>query len=65
MADFGWALYLLLAALLLYFWWQVRGASFDELLARSEREHHAVQKRLAKHPKGGAWRDYRRWRKAH
>ena len=65
MGDFGWVLYLLLAAVLFFFWRQVRGASFDELLARAEREHHAVLKILAKHPRGGSWRDHRRWKRAH
>jgi len=63
-ADYGWGLYVVLAILLVYFWWQVRGASFDALLKRAEREHHAVHKVLAKHPRGGAWGDYRRWRQA-
>lgn len=61
MADFGWLLYAVLAALLFYFWTKVRGASFDDLLQRAHDEHVAVHKVLKEHPEGGAYEDYRRW----
>lgn len=61
MAELGWLLYVILAALLLYFWSNVRGCSFDELLERATLEHHRVHKVLAKHPSGGTWAEYKRW----
>ncbi len=61
MADLGWLLYGVLAALLYYFWTKVRGASLDDLLERANSEHHRVHAVLAKHPKGGAWAEYKRW----
>jgi hypothetical protein len=63
MADFGWLLYVVLGALLFYFWRRVRGASFDELLERQHEEHVAVHKVLHDHPKGGDYADYKRWSK--
>ncbi len=61
MAEFGWLLFVVLAALLYYFWSKVRGASFDDLLARMHDEHVRVHKVLHMHPGGGAFADYRRW----
>lgn len=61
MADFGWMLYLAMAALLAYFWTQVRGASFDGLLDRMHEEHVRVHKVLKQHPEGGDWASFRRW----
>ncbi len=57
----GYLLYLVVAALLVLFWRHVRGASFDALLVRAAREHHHVHRVLAKHPEGGAWREYQDW----
>lgn len=65
-AASGYLLYLPVAALLVLFWRHVRGLSFDALLARAAREHHRVHRvhRVpAKHPEGGAWRDYQDWTK--
>ena len=61
MAEFGWVLYLVLAALLFYFWTRVRGASLDELIDRQHQEHVAVHKVLHKHPKGGTFEEFQRW----
>lgn len=61
MIESVWILHGLLAAILIYFWWQVRAASMDALLARATREHHRVHAVLARHPRGGTWRQYRRW----
>ena len=63
-AASGYLLYLVVAALLILFWRHVRGLSFDRLLARAEEEHHRVHRVLAKHPDGGAWREYLDWMKA-
>ncbi len=57
----GYLLYLVVAALLVLFWRHVRGVSFDALLARAAREHLHVHRVLAKHPEGGAWREYQDW----
>jgi len=61
MDDYGWGLYVLLGALLFYFWTKIRGASFDELLQRQHDEHVAVHKVLHKHPEGGTFAEYQRW----
>ncbi len=61
MIESGWILYLLLAALLHLFWRNVRGLSFEDLLARSAREHHRVQKVISRHPRGGSWGEYKQW----
>jgi hypothetical protein len=57
----GYLLYLLVAALLVLFWRQVRGLSFDTLLARAAEQHHHVHRVLAKHPEGGSWHEYQDW----
>ncbi len=60
----GYLLYLVVTALLVLFWRHLRGLSFEALLARAETRHHHVHRVLAKHPEGGAWRDYRDWMRA-
>ena len=60
----GYLLYLVVAALLVLFWRHVRGLSFDALLARATREHRHVHRVLARHPEGGAWREYQDWMRA-
>ena len=60
----GYLLYLVVTALLVLFWRHRRGLTFDALLARAAQEHHRVHRVLAKHPEGGAWRDYQDWLKA-
>lgn len=61
MFEFGWILYLLLAALLYLFWFKTRGKSFDDLLNQSAREHHEVMEVTARHPHGGTWRQHKQW----
>ena len=61
MLDNGWPLYLLLGALLFYFWTRVRGMTFDEMIDRQLDVHLAVHKVLHKHPKGGTFEDFNRW----
>ncbi len=61
MAALGWTLYLVLAALLFYFWTKIRGASFDEMLDRAHDEHVAVHEVLKAHPEGGTYEEYQRW----
>jgi len=63
MAETGWLLYVVLTVLLYYFWSRVRGASFDDLLARQHDEHVCVHKVVRKHPGGGTFADYSRWRR--
>lgn len=65
MIELGWILYVLLAALLFLFWRKTRGLSFDDLLDRSARDHHHVQRVIAKHPHGGAWQEHQRWMQEH
>ncbi len=60
----GYLLYVLVAALLVLFWRHVRGLSFDALLTRAVKRHHHVHRVLAKHPQGGAWREYQDWMRA-
>ncbi len=50
--ESGFLLYILVAALLALFWRQLRGRSFDDLLARAARDHHHVHRVLDKHPQG-------------
>lgn len=61
MASFGWTLYIVLAALLFYFWVRIRGKSFDDMLKAQHDEHVAVHKVLHAHPKGGTYEEYKRW----
>jgi hypothetical protein len=61
MLETGWPLFVLLGALLFYFWTRVRGASLDELFERQHEEHVAVHKVLHKHPKGGTYQEFNRW----
>lgn len=61
MADLGPILYLLLALLLWLFRRETRGQSFDELLRRSQDEHHRVHRLLARHPHGGTWAEHKAW----
>lgn len=63
MFEFGWILYVLLAALLYLFWLKTHGMSFDDLLNHSAREHHEVMKVTARHPQGGTWRQHKQWMK--
>ena len=52
MLENGTILYLFLFALLAWFWWRVRGLSFNELLDRSAHEHHLALEVAMKHPRG-------------
>lgn len=55
--ESGFLLYVLAAALLALFRRQVRGQSFDDLLARAARDHQV----LAQHPQGGTWQEHKDW----
>ena len=59
--ESGFLLYVLVAALVALFRRQVRGQSFDDLLARAARDHRHVHRVLAKHPQGGSWKAYQAW----
>ncbi len=59
--ESGFLLYVLVAALLALFRRQLRGQSFDDLLARAARDHHHVHRVLAKHPLGGCWKEIQAW----
>ncbi len=61
MTETGPLLYALLVALLLIFWWRVRGQSFDALLEQGHREHHHILKVITKNPHGGTWKEHRKW----
>ena len=61
MLDSGWPLYLLLAALLYYFWTRVRGMTLDEMIDRQLDVHLAVHEVLHKHTKGGSYEEFNRW----
>ncbi len=61
MTETGPLLYVLVVALLLMFWWKVRGLSFDALLEQGRREHRQVLKVIAKHPHDGTWKEHRKW----
>ena len=61
MTETGPLLYVLVVALLLMFWWKVRGLSFDALLEQGRSEHRHVLKVIAKHPHGGTWKEHRKW----
>lgn len=59
MAASGWIVYALLLVLLLMFWRKARRRSLDVLIERGAEEHHHVHRVLAKHPRGGTWKDHR------
>ena len=63
MIESGWIIYLLLVAILYWFWRRTRGLSFDDLLERDAEIHHLVQKTFEEHPDGGTWREYKAWLK--
>lgn len=60
----GLILYGLLLLILLLFWRKTRGLSSDDLLAQSARDHHRVQGVIVKHPRGGSWKEHRKWMEA-
>jgi hypothetical protein len=59
--DFGWLLFVLLAAVLALFWKNGGARPLDELLERDRALHHQVHRVLEKHPAGGTWQQYRAW----
>ena len=59
--DFGWILFVLLAALLALFWKRGGGRSLDELLERDTALHRQIHRVLKKHPAGGTWQQYQAW----
>ncbi|NIR59435.1 MAG: hypothetical protein GWO02_07890 [Gammaproteobacteria bacterium] len=61
MLESGAWLYLVLAVILGEMWRRVRGRSFEQVLTERTAEHHRVQRALAEHPRGGSWREFRRW----
>ena len=60
----GYLLYLVVAALVVLFWRQVRGLSFDGLRAGAAKQQHHVHRAPAKHPEGGTWREHQDWMRA-
>ena len=61
MFAFGIALYAILALLVVMFLRRAWGRSFDDVLARSEAEHHEVQHVHDAQPLGGTWKQFRQW----
>ncbi|NIR32763.1 MAG: hypothetical protein GWN84_26390 [Gammaproteobacteria bacterium] len=61
MIDSGGILYILLAVIVYMFWRRSHGMSLEELLDRSGHEHELVRSVHERHPRGGPWREYRRW----
>ena len=61
MTESGFIIYILLCILAPLFWAKMHGCSLQQLLDRSAREHHHVLKVLARHPRGGTWREFQRW----
>jgi hypothetical protein len=61
MNYFGPLLYLLFAVLLVWFGKKARGLSLAELIARRTGEHHRVHDAMARHPRGGTWKEHCRW----
>ena len=59
--DFGWLLYVVLAALLALFWKHGGGKAPDALLERDMALHHQVHRVIEKHPAGGTWRQTLAW----
>ena len=60
----GWALYLVLAALLVLFWRRAKHKSLATLLDENVTRHHAVHRVINAHPRGGTWREHRAWMRA-
>ena len=63
MFAFGIVLYAILALLVAMFLRRARGRSFDDVLARSEAEHHQVHGVHSRYPLGGTWKQFRQWMK--
>lgn len=63
MNPIGVTLYLLLVAIIVMFWLKIRKKSLDDLLEQSNRDHHQVQKVIAKHSCGGSWKEHQQWMK--
>ncbi len=63
MNPIGVILYLLLVAIVVMFWLKVRNKSLEDLLEQSDRDHHHVQKVIAKYSYGGSWNEHQQWMK--
>ena len=63
MLEFGVVLYAILVLLVVMFLRRAWGRSFDDVLARSEAEHHQVHGVHSRHPLGGTWMQFRQWMK--
>ncbi len=61
MSYLGALLYLLSGWIVFVFWRAVRGRSFEDLLERSLDAHDHVHRAIARHPRGGTWKQHRRW----
>jgi hypothetical protein len=61
MTYLGAILYPLSGWILFAFWREVRGRSFEDLLERSLGAHRHVHRALARHPRGGTWKQHLRW----
>ncbi len=59
--EFGWLLYIVLAALLFFCFPHFRGKSMDDLFADDDDLHHRVHRIGKKHPRGGTWGEYASW----
>ena len=63
MLEFGVVLYAILVLLVVMFLRRAWGRSFDDVLDRSEAEHHHVHGVHSRHPLGGTWKQFRQWMK--
>jgi len=61
MTNTIWILVALFVGIVVLMWTRMRGKSIDDLLAEGSAEHHRVHDVLARHPRGGSWREYRQW----
>lgn len=59
--EYGWVLYVACAAILFYMWDQLRAFDHDKAIDAQNKHHVRVHKALKKHPKGGTWKQYKRW----
>ncbi len=61
MASSGWIVYALAALSGLLFWRHGLFKGLDAQFQAADDEHHHVHRVLHKHPRGGAWPEFKRW----
>ncbi len=57
----GFLLYPIMALILLWMWYRVKGMSIEDIVRQSSEEHHMLVEVFDQHPQGGDWTQYQQW----